>query len=107
MIMRVMEIDSDSHLRYSVIMGHIRRSFMTGTKLPSERVFRQQTRKSCRCCHRDRLPDEEFSQKGYCSDCSTANLIAALMGQQVSEHWVEGSDGKRTNHHRRLVADID
>ena len=87
-------------------MGRIARSFLSGTKLPSEHVWQQQTRKSCTCCHRLRLADEMFSQKGQCEDCSAANLVAALLGQEVSEHWIEGKDGKRTGHHQSLVSDV-
>ena len=78
-----------------------------GTKLPSGRVWQPSTRKSCVCCGRNRLPDETFSKTGQCSDCSTANLVAALLGQKVSEHWIEGKSGERINHHEVLISDLE
>lgn len=70
-------------------------------------VWTQETRKSCRCCGRLRCEGETFSQKGQCPDCSAANLVAALLGMRVSEHWTEDESGKRANHHAVMVENVE
>lgn len=87
-------------------MRQTRRAFRNGTKFASERVWSQTTRKACVCCRRERLDGETFSLSGQCADCSELNMIAAMLGQRVSEHWVEGPSGERINEHARLVSEV-